>query len=115
VPSMLKIFVGNVNFTTTEEQIRGVFDPHIVVEEIVIVRDDAGRSKGYAFVLTREQEKARSALRQIGKPLVDGRRLYFKEAHGKKVPAAPAARGRPLRARRPCPPPSKSITIRRRH
>ena len=96
---MFKIFVGNVGFTTTEEMIKQVFAPHIVVEDIVIARDDAGKSKGYGFVLTKEQEKARAALRQIGKPLVDGRRLYFKEAHGKKVAAAPAQRGRPLRGR----------------
>jgi len=99
---MYKIFVGNVSFTATEEQIKQVFDPHIVVEDIVIARDESGKSKGYGFVLTRDQDKARAALRQIGKPLVGGRRLYFKEAHGKKVASnGGPQRDRPLRGRRP--------------
>jgi len=106
---MLKIFVGNVSFTATEDQIKEVFSPHIVVEEIVIARDESGKSKGYGFVLTREQEKARAALRQLGKPMVGGRRLYFKEAHGKKVAAQPqrgrAPRARPFRPRTPRPRP----------
>lgn len=97
--TMYKIFVGNISFATTEDQIREVFTPHIVIEDVVIVRDEEGKPKGYAFVMTRDQEKARAAVRRIGKPLIEGRRVYFKEAHGKKKPEKPAQgpRARPPR------------------
>jgi len=97
--TMFKIFVGNVSFATTEEQLRAIFEPHITIEDLVIPRDDTGRSQGYAFVMTRDADKGRQAMRRIGKVMVDGRRIYTKEAHGKKKPP-PRPRGRDRRPSR---------------
>ncbi len=100
----LKIFVGNMNFTTTEDDLRKLFEPRITIEDIVIVRDEeSGESKGYGFILTKDKEAGREAVNQIGKVEMDGRRVYFKEAHGKKFqkPVKRRKSHRPSRRSRP--------------
>ncbi|MBI1368744.1 MAG: hypothetical protein GC162_08850 [Planctomycetes bacterium] len=97
--TMFKIFIGNLNFKTTEEQLRAVFEPHIVIEDLVIARDEkTGQSRGFGFVMTRDPEKARIALRRIGKVMMDNRLVYFKEAHGKKIGYKPRPTHRPQRS-----------------
>ncbi len=109
--TMFKIFIGNVNFKTTEDMLREIFAPHIVIEDLVIARDPAtGRSMGYGFVMTRDRDKGREAIRRIGKFLIDGRRIYLKESKDKKkkTPSRPAGHSptsnRPFRPRAPRPP-----------
>ena len=84
--TMFKIFIGNVNFRTTEEQLRRPLEAqNIVIEELIIAQDEkTGKPAGYAFALTRDVEAGRKALRRVGKVYIDGRLVYFKEAHGKK-------------------------------
>lgn len=86
--SMFKIFVGNISFETTEEQLRKVFEPHIEIEDLVIARDEeSGKSRGFAFVMTRDPIRGRRAVNQVGKFFIDGRLAYTKEAHGGKKTA----------------------------
>ena len=94
--TMYKIFAGNVSFSTTEDQLREVFSPYIEVEDAVIARDaETGKPRGYGFVMTRDAEKARAAMRKVGKVEIDGRLVYFREA-GAKSPRGkrPLGRGR---------------------
>jgi len=98
---MYKIFVGNVNFTTTEDQIKEIFEPHITIEDIVIARDEeTGKSRGYAFVMTRDPDQGRRAMRTIGKFELDGRLVYLQESHGGKKPPKKPRRGGPRGPRR---------------
>ena len=104
---MFKIFVGNINFTTTEEQLKDIFEPHITIEDLVIARDEeTGVSRGYAFVMTRDPEEGRRAMKSIGKFELEGRLVYLKESHdGKKKNMKPAmSRGRGRGPRRDGPP-----------
>lgn len=100
---MIKIFFGNVGFNTTEEQIRALCGDNLTVEEVVIARDADGKAKGYGFLLTRDESRVPQFLRRIGKPVVEGRRVYFKQAHGKKQPPRrthpSGSTARPFRAR----------------
>ena len=42
--TMFKVFVGNIGFDTTEDDIRKIFEPHIVIEDVVIAREqDTGQ------------------------------------------------------------------------
>lgn len=92
---MFKIFAGNVNFQTTEEKLREVFEPHIEIEDVVIARDPrTGRSRGFGFVMTRDAEKGRRAIQKVGKVEIDNRKVYFKEATGKPSKRKKAQRGR---------------------
>ncbi|MDH3585045.1 MAG: RNA-binding protein [Phycisphaerae bacterium] len=96
--TMYKIFVGNVDFKTEEEELRKLFEPHIVIEELVIAREpDTGKSRGYGFILTKDHQAARQAIRRVGKLEIDGRRVYLKEAHGKRRPPKPSRPSRPPR------------------
>ena len=93
VSQMFKIFIGNVSFKTTEEQLRPFFASHLTVEDLVIARDAEGKSKGYGFVMTRDPVAGRAAMARIGKFEIDGRRVYLKEAHGKKFGPKPKRSG----------------------
>jgi len=93
---MFKIFAGNVNFRTTEQKLRALFDPLLEIEDVVIARDPkTGRSLGYGFIMTRDAEQGRAAMRRLGKQYIDGRLVYFREATGRKP--AKRRRSRPPR------------------
>ncbi len=48
---MKKLYVGNLPFTTTEEDIKELFVPHGEVSSVKLITDrDTGRSRGYAFI-----------------------------------------------------------------
>lgn len=65
-----KLYVGNLNFQATEQDVRGVFSPYGEVQNVSLVTDRySGRSRGFAFVEMSSEEaagKAREALN--GKP-----------------------------------------------
>ncbi len=99
---MFKIFVGNLSFKTGVEEIRAMFAPYLdQIEDIVIARDPkTDKHLGYGFVLTPDAIKGRAAIRRMGKPFVEGRLIYLKEAHGKKKGFKPSRPPRP-RVHRP--------------
>src|SRR3979490_1960223 len=75
---MKNIYVGNLPHSTTESELRTVFEAHGAVDKISIVTDrETGRSRGFAFV---EMNKAIAAL--DGKEL-GGRALKINEAKPK--------------------------------
>ena len=82
--TMYKIFAGNVGFSTSEDQLREVFEPYVEVEDVVIAKDHkTGKPRGYGFVMTRDAEKGRAAIEKLDKVEIDGRLVYFREATGK--------------------------------
>ena len=59
---MKNIYVGNLPHSTTEPQLRTLFEAHGAVERVSIVMDkDTGRSKGFAFVEMTEAGEADKA------------------------------------------------------
>lgn len=46
-----KLYVGNILFSVTEEDLASMFDAFGPLEHVQLQRDDLGRSKGYGFVL----------------------------------------------------------------
>jgi RNA recognition motif-containing protein len=70
---MKKIFVGNLSWKTSEEQLKAHFEVYGQVVSAKIVTDKTtGRSKGFGFVEMAEEEAASNAIRELnGKPLVD--------------------------------------------
>lgn len=61
------VFVGNLTFNTTEDQLKQMFSSvgHVVSVRIVIDRDSQ-RSKGFAFVEFLDDHTALSAIRNLG-------------------------------------------------
>lgn len=70
---MKKIFVGNLSWKTTEEQLKAHFEVYGQVVSAKIVTDKTtGRSKGFGFVEMADEEAASNAIRELnGKSLLD--------------------------------------------
>ena len=75
-----KLFVGNLSFQTTENDITDAFAQYGAVEAVSIITDrDTGRSKGFGFV-TMSEEDAEKAIAQLNGSQLDGRALTVNEA-----------------------------------
>ena len=75
-----KMFVGNLSFQTTENDVRNAFEPFGAVESVAIISDrDTGRSKGFGFVEMGEED-ADKAMAQLNGSQLDGRALTVNEA-----------------------------------
>jgi RNA recognition motif-containing protein len=78
-----KIFVGNLDFGTTEESLRSLFEPYGTVESVYLATDrDTGRSRGFAFVEMAEGD-ANKAMTALNGKSVGGRALNVNEARPK--------------------------------
>jgi len=75
-----KLYVGNLSFQTTENDVTGAFAQFGAVESVNIITDrDTGRSKGFGFVLMDEQG-ADKAIASLNGSQLDGRTLTVNEA-----------------------------------
>ncbi len=78
---MFNIFVGNLSFEATEEELRGLFAEHGEVIKVNIVTDrDTGRPRGFGFVEMADENSGRTAIEQINGREVAGRSLTVNEA-----------------------------------
>jgi RNA recognition motif-containing protein len=79
------IFVGNLPFSATEELVRGLFEPHGVVDRVSIITDrETGRSRGFAFVEMPNDAEGQKAIDAINGAEFSGRRLNVNEARPKE-------------------------------
>ena len=77
----MRIYVGNLSYQATEQELRDTFEPHGEVEETYIVRDrDTGRSRGFAFVEMPTDDEAKAAIEDLNGKAVGGRTLTVNEA-----------------------------------
>jgi RNA recognition motif-containing protein len=61
-----KLFVGNLPFTTTEEDLQGLFSKAGEVTSVALIKDrDTGRSRGFAFIEMNTQVEAETAIRMF--------------------------------------------------
>lgn len=75
-----KIYVGNLSFRTTEDELAALFEQVGAVESVSIITDrDTGRSKGFGFV-SMNDEDAEKAIAQFNGREVGGRALTVNEA-----------------------------------
>jgi RNA recognition motif-containing protein len=76
-----KIYVGNLPFSVTEEDLRGLFEEHGTVESVnVIVDRDTGRARGFAFVEMDDAAGASKAMQALDGQGFGGRDLKVSEA-----------------------------------
>jgi RNA recognition motif-containing protein len=76
-----KIFVGNLSFQTTENDLSDMFGAIGQVESVQIITDrDTGRSKGFGFVQMADDAAAEKAIAQLNGKDVGGRNLTVNEA-----------------------------------
>ncbi len=80
-----KLYVGNLNYSTTESGLSELFGEFGEVASVNLITDRmSGRSKGFAFVEMAEYEAAQEAVNQLNGKEVDGRSIKVEEARPKQ-------------------------------
>ncbi len=81
---MKNIFVGNLDFNTSEDDLRQMFTAYGQVDRVSIMTDrDTGRSRGFGFVEMTNAEEGEKAIAAINGTQVGGRTLNVNEARPK--------------------------------
>ena len=81
---MKKIFVGNLDFGASEDQIRTAFEAYGAVERVSLMTDrDTGRSRGFAFVEMTDASEADRAIAGLNGTNLGGRAISVNEARPK--------------------------------
>ena len=78
---MTNIFVGNLSYQTTQEELEAAFAPYGAIERVNVVRDrDTGQPRGFAFVEMSDSGEASSAINSLNGRELNGRALTVNEA-----------------------------------
>jgi cold-inducible RNA-binding protein len=81
---MTNIYVGNLDFATSEDQLRTLFAAYGAVKTVTAVTDrDTGQPRGFAFVEMTSAGEARAAIRGMNASVHGGRALIVNEARSK--------------------------------
>lgn len=90
----VRLFVGNLPYDATEEEIREHFSSVGTVSFVVIPLDrETGKKRGFAFVEYDDPEEAQEAIRQFNNQPFNGRPLAVNEARAREGRPAPAGGG----------------------
>ena len=76
-----RLYVGNINYSTTEDKLKEVFGAYGEVTSVNIIIDKlSGRSKGFAFVEMANEEEANAAQAAMDGQEIEGRKIKVNEA-----------------------------------
>ena len=82
--STKRLFVGNLPFDATTEELRTAFAAHGTVHDVSLVSDrETGRSRGFAFV-DMDEQGAQAAIAALNSKEFGGREIRVDEARGKR-------------------------------
>jgi cold-inducible RNA-binding protein len=77
----MKLYVGNLSFETTENDLQDLFEQHGKVGEVSLMMDRmTGKSRGFAFVTMNDDTEAKATLSALNGKEVGGRALNVNEA-----------------------------------
>ena len=80
----MKLYVGNLPYNTSEDDLRNLFSPFGNVDSVAVITDrDTGRSKGFGFVEFGDDNEARNAIQGLSGQEFGGRALTVNEARPK--------------------------------
>jgi len=76
-----KLYVGNLSYNTTQNQLQDLFAEHGPVTEVDLIMDKfSGRPRGFGFVTMETKEAAEAAVQALNGKNIDGRDLTVNEA-----------------------------------
>ena len=76
-----KLYVGNLPFNTTENELQEIFSQAGAVQEVTLMQDRfTGKSRGFAFVTMSSDEEAQNAISKFNGHTMDGRPMTVNEA-----------------------------------
>lgn len=88
-----RLYVGNITFSTTEEELRDLFSKHGTVESVNVITDrETGRSRGFAFV-EMDEGSAEAAIQALNGSDMGGRNIRVNEAHERRPGGGGGFRG----------------------
>ena len=88
-----KLYVGNLAFSTTENELQELFAQAGAVQEVTLMQDKfTGKSRGFAFVTMGSEQDAQNAISQLNGKTVEGRPLTVNEARPRE-PRPPGGGG----------------------
>jgi len=77
----MKLFVGNIPFSATEDELRALFEEVGQVENVKIIMDKfSGRSRGFGFVEMPNNDESNTAIERLNNADFSGRKLIVNEA-----------------------------------
>ena len=89
-----KLYVGNLSFQTTSQDLQQLFAQAGTVESASVIEDrDTGQSKGFAFVEMSTEEEAAAAIEQFNGKEIGGRALKVNEARPRESRGGGGGRG----------------------
>lgn len=81
---MTNIFVGNLNYQTTQEELMQAFSQYGAVERVSIITDrETGQPRGFAFVEMTDRREAENAIASLNGTQLNGRAMNVNEARPK--------------------------------
>ena len=91
----MKLYVGNLSFETTENDLQDMFEQHGKVAEVALMMDrTTGRSRGFAFVTMNDATEGNAAMSAFNGKEVQGRTLTVNEARPREERPRQSAGGR---------------------
>ncbi|MGH8017866.1 MAG: RNA recognition motif domain-containing protein [Opitutaceae bacterium] len=83
-----KLYVGNLSFNLTDDDIRGAFEAYGAVTDVYVAMDKmTGRPRGFAFVTMGTPEEAQAAIEGLNGKDIGGRAISVNEARPKEAGA----------------------------
>src|SRR6266850_1987916 len=81
-----KLYVGNLSFNTTENELQELFSQAGAVQEVTLMQDKfTGKSRGFAFVTMGSEQDAQNAIAKLNGQTVEGRALTVNEARPREA------------------------------
>ena len=90
-----KLYVGNLPFSTTENELQELFSQAGAVQEVTLMKDRfTGKSRGFAFVTMSSEEEAQNAISKLNGQTMEGRPLTVNEARPREQRSPGSGGGR---------------------
>ncbi|HYR23878.1 MAG TPA: RNA-binding protein [Chthoniobacterales bacterium] len=90
----MKLYVGNLSFETTENDLQDLFEKHGTVNEVHLMMDKmTGKSRGFAFVTMNDGAQANAAMSALNGQELNGRALNVNEARPREDRPRPQGSG----------------------
>jgi len=81
----MNIYVGNLNYDATEDDVLSIFEEYGQVDTVKIIRDRAtGRARGFGFVEMQDDESAKKAIEELNQTELMGRKIVVNEARSSR-------------------------------
>jgi cold-inducible RNA-binding protein len=81
-----KLYVGNLPFNTTENELQELFSQAGAVQEVTLMQDRfTGKSRGFAFITMGSEEDAQNAISKLNGHGMEGRQLTVNEARPREA------------------------------